>query len=712
MAFPKPNWQAGVAGIPSANSRFLPDVSMTAANHDGYVLCLEGSCEGNNQGFFILSGTSASAQVFGGVMALVVQQVGSRVGIANFALYKLAATEHPAPPAAANKSCDGSNPTTPPASTCIFNDTTTGNTNLTIVGETGFPAGTGYDEATGLGSVNVTNLVNKWSAAIADATTTTLTLNGTTTVNIMHGTGVPVAVVVTPVLAGAGTPTGDVSLIANSTTDMGVDCFVLSGNSLSCSPNGSDTILLPGGNYPVHAHYEGDGTFLGSDSLPVNVTVTPEGSQINLGINLVNSCVSVPSVPYGSNYVLEVDVADLKTISTPCNPTESGSSPTGSVTLTDTVGTTTLPLDGGSFKLNSFGEFEDQTIQLTAGTHTIKASYLGDPSFNASGPASFAIVVTPATKATTISTVTCEPDYSVSWADTTFTLTATVATQTSLNATATSSQELHLQASVQFFATTTVGSTTTSLGTVPVTGGVNGSTLFAQATAQLSSTALATGQDKITAQYLGDNNYSASAVSPSINVSVGVAGVNVKPGCSLSTITISAPGQSGTCLITVTGVSGFSGAVALSCGLSTTPTSPTDVPGCALGAPDLNFTGSGSAGTITLSSTSETGTATITISTTAASRLFVPMNRPHGPNWFLLSEIAAALGCLFLLTLTSRKRRGIVTFAAVVFMAMAIATGCGSSGGSGGGGGGGGNPGTTVGTYSYILTATAGELVR
>ncbi len=692
-AFSKPSWQAGVAGIPTTNARFLPDVSLTAAGHDGYVLCIDASCEGNSPGFEILSGTSASVQAFGGVMALVKQKIGARLGIANFALYKLAATETLA-------SCNGSNipPALPPVlGTCIFNDTTTGNTNLTIVGETGFAAGVGYDRATGLGSVNVTNLVNKWSTAIADATTTTLTLNGgTTAVNITHGTSVSVAVEVAPVLPATVTPTGDVSLIANSSTDMGVDCFVL-GGSTPCGTNSSTTttILLPGGTYPVHAHYEGDGTFLGSDSAPVTVTVNPEPTQINFGVNLISPCVTVTSVQYGSNYVLEVDVADLKILSTPCNPQVTGSSPTGTVTLTDTVGTTTLPLDNGSFKLNSFGEFEDQTIQLIAGTHTVKASYLGDPSFSASGPATGVIVVS---QATTTTSVAASPT-TVS-AGQNVTLTATVATQS--NAIANSSQEP--TGSVQFFVT--VGSTTTSLGTVPVTGGVNGSTLFAQATAQLSSTTLASGQDKITAKYLGDNNYSASAVSPSINVSVGVAGVNVTPGCSSSTITISAPGQSGTCLITVTGVSGFSGAVALSCGLSTTPPSPTDVPGCALGAPDSNFTGSGSAGTITLSSTSETGTATITIGTTAASQLFGPMNRPHGPNWFLLSEIAAALVCLFLLSVTSRKRRGIVTFAAVVFMAMAIATGCGSSGGSGGGGGGGGNPGTTVGTYSYILTAT------
>jgi subtilase family serine protease len=47
---PKPNWQYGVEGIPQDGVRDLPDVSLTAASHDPYLLCLEGSCEPNSQG--------------------------------------------------------------------------------------------------------------------------------------------------------------------------------------------------------------------------------------------------------------------------------------------------------------------------------------------------------------------------------------------------------------------------------------------------------------------------------------------------------------------------------------------------------------------------------------------------------------------------------------------------------------------------------------
>ncbi len=142
------------------------------------------------------------------------------------------------------------------------------------------------------------------------------------------------------------------------------------------------------------------------------------------------------------------------------------------------------------------------------------------------------------------------------------TLTATVATQS--NATASSLQEP--TGSVQFF----VGGAQFG-GPQPVTGGINSGTLFAQATAQLSTTTLASGQDKITAQYLGDNNYLGSTTASSVTVNVGGAGINVTP-CTSSSITISSPGQTGTCHHRGRSER-ISEAVTLTCGISLAPPS-------------------------------------------------------------------------------------------------------------------------------------------
>jgi subtilase family serine protease len=117
--FTKPPWQSGVAGIPSDNARDLPDVSLTAASHDPYLICLRGSCVPNAQGsisFVGVSGTSASAPAFAGIMALVANKTLVRLGQPNYVLYRLAAAE--------NLSQCNASAVTLPAGTCVFNDVT------------------------------------------------------------------------------------------------------------------------------------------------------------------------------------------------------------------------------------------------------------------------------------------------------------------------------------------------------------------------------------------------------------------------------------------------------------------------------------------------------------------------------------------------------------------------------------------------------------
>ncbi len=93
---PKPSWQSGSGlNIPTDGVRDVPDVSLTAAGHDPYLICLEGSCVADNQGYisvYLISGTSAAAPSFAGIMALVDRSQGGRQGQANYVLYPLAAS--------------------------------------------------------------------------------------------------------------------------------------------------------------------------------------------------------------------------------------------------------------------------------------------------------------------------------------------------------------------------------------------------------------------------------------------------------------------------------------------------------------------------------------------------------------------------------------------------------------------------------------------
>jgi hypothetical protein len=383
---PKPAWQSGVTGIPNDRVRDLPDVSLTAASHDPYLLCLEGSCFPNSQGeifIYFVSGTSASAPSFASIMALVDQQManlnpaqGPRQGQANYVLYRLAASQN-----ATLSQCNASNTATLPDGTCIFNDVTVGNN--VVPGEQGnqYQAAPGYDQATGLGSVNVANLVSQWNSVTFNPTSTSLLLNNSNSISIIHGQSVTVNVAVTH-NSGTGTPSGDVSLEENTNFGFGgIGPFTLSGAGTVVSSTNQLT-GGGGGPYAVTAHYAGDATYAPSDSSFVTVMVAPEPSATTLSVLTVSpqgNGIPFTSGPFGSFVYLRADVAGQSGFGTP----------TGSVTFADTFG----PFPGsGAYSLNSGNQLNNGAntatpngiLNFDTGTHTISASYSGDPSFNPS----------------------------------------------------------------------------------------------------------------------------------------------------------------------------------------------------------------------------------------------------------------------------------------------------------------------------------------
>jgi pseudomonalisin len=132
--YAKPSWQAGT-GVPADGKRDVPDVALTAAGHDGYLIYQEGN-------LYVVGGTSAASPSFAGVMALVVQNASARLGNANTVFYPLATKQRA-------------------GGAAVFHDITSGNNS--VPGQTGFSATVGYDQATGLGSVDASVLVNHWS---------------------------------------------------------------------------------------------------------------------------------------------------------------------------------------------------------------------------------------------------------------------------------------------------------------------------------------------------------------------------------------------------------------------------------------------------------------------------------------------------------------------------------------------------------------------
>jgi pseudomonalisin len=156
----KPSWQSGL-GVPADGFRDVPDVSFTAADHDGYLGCFAaggGNCVSSSSGteITLFSGTSAAAPGMAGIAALLNTRMGAAQGNLNPMLYRLAASTPGAfhDVTIATSGVIGCSAATP----SICDNSTPGETSLTG-GLAGYVVGAGYDQATGLGSLDVADFI-------------------------------------------------------------------------------------------------------------------------------------------------------------------------------------------------------------------------------------------------------------------------------------------------------------------------------------------------------------------------------------------------------------------------------------------------------------------------------------------------------------------------------------------------------------------------
>ena len=167
MVFPKPPWQfmagpsaPGPTTTPTAfdGVRDVPDISLSSANHDARFTCYQLLCPTTAAQVSTLYGafgTSAAAPSMAGIIALVGQGQGKRLGNVNPVLYSLSKLQTTA----------GYN---------VFNRIASGNNGVpglpTVSGQTGFAAGPEpYNLATGLGSIDIGSLLSNWSNAPGEA---------------------------------------------------------------------------------------------------------------------------------------------------------------------------------------------------------------------------------------------------------------------------------------------------------------------------------------------------------------------------------------------------------------------------------------------------------------------------------------------------------------------------------------------------------------
>ncbi|HEY1414161.1 MAG TPA: hypothetical protein VGF36_18600, partial [Rhodopila sp.] len=167
--YPQPSYQAAVAGGISTTARVVPDVSFFGGNFNGtnsnngstYILCIDAAdcVDGTPDSLQYTPGNNSllAASAFGGVAALVVQAHGAQ-GNLNNGLY----ATHAVAPAAFHDITAGTNKV---ACTAGSPDCVGGYTS-------GYSAGPGYDAASGLGSVDVAQLINNWHSGSGTGTAT------------------------------------------------------------------------------------------------------------------------------------------------------------------------------------------------------------------------------------------------------------------------------------------------------------------------------------------------------------------------------------------------------------------------------------------------------------------------------------------------------------------------------------------------------------
>jgi|HubBroStandDraft_1064217.scaffolds.fasta_scaffold02425_4 subtilase family serine protease len=286
VGYSKPTWQTGT-GVPNDGKRDLPDVAFFAgdgtiqnfysyceadADYNGAACSLTASVSGaptpypDIQG---VGGTSVAAEVFVGTIALLNQQLGASgpVGLPNQNLYTLAGQSW--------ANCQSGGALT---SACIFYQVTSGNNSMpcvdqetdfglpqgctiatggdtigtTVVGGTpAYTAAAGYNMATGLGSLNVYNLVTDWNlgAEITAGTTADYVISASpTALTLAAGGGVGNVTLTTVPLNGFT----DTVTYTNGTSCTGmpanVTCsFVTANGSTTATFTNNNTSNVPPG---------------------------------------------------------------------------------------------------------------------------------------------------------------------------------------------------------------------------------------------------------------------------------------------------------------------------------------------------------------------------------------------------------------------------------------------------------------------------------
>jgi hypothetical protein len=327
----QPTWQSGTIGgvaFPTvgAGKRLLPDVSLTASPANapfayctsdttawstGQVnSCNDGLRDSSTQDLTIAGGTSFDAPIFSGLVAIINQARNSTgQGSVNSTLYSLATTA---------------------AYSTAFHDITSGGNQCdagtlycSTVGTSQYAATTGYDPASGLGSIDFDKLLTAWpsTSGASSLVSTSTTLTAATTNPAASATDVititvaeinqPPAIAIptgsVSVVVDGGTPT-TVPLVngvatytfSSATTGSHIIVVNYSGDTLNApSTSTIDITVAPAAGGPAITLAAGNLTVAQGASVNGTLTVTPSGGytgsliiSVNYPASLTNFCIN------------------------------------------------------------------------------------------------------------------------------------------------------------------------------------------------------------------------------------------------------------------------------------------------------------------------------------------------------------------------------------------------------------------------------------
>jgi hypothetical protein len=342
----QPTWQSGTIGgvaiSTSGGKRMVPDIAMTASPFTAPLAfctsdktfwqtgqtssCTDGLRDSSSTGVLTVGGgTSFEAPTFSALVAIINQAKNATgQGVVNSTLYSLAAT---------------------PAYATAFHDITSGGnqclsgaTYCASPGTTDYAAVTGYDEASGLGSIDFFYLLNAWPGSTGSS-----------------------------LLASSVTVTAATNTPASGATDT-IAITVASLTATTLVPSGSISLAVDGGP---------------SNTIPLtNGVATYSFSSTTLGAHVLTATFPSDTVFAASTGTLTLNVGGSSTpgyfnvtASSPSPTVTSGASTTGTLTITPSGGFT------GTVTLGSSGSPADACIVVSPASASITGAAAATASY-------------------------------------------------------------------------------------------------------------------------------------------------------------------------------------------------------------------------------------------------------------------------------------------------------------------------------------------